>query len=407
MKNWVILFVSACAMAQTPAPAPAAAAKSVIGEVTAVDSAGKQLTVKADSGSSYSVKLQDNTSYLRMAPGEKDIKQAAKIALSDIGVGDRVVARGAVSEQDKTVPARTVIVMSKTDLEAKRAKDKDAWQKGVIGIVTAVNPDTKEIVITTRGANAKSVSVDVSGNPGFLRYAAGSNKFDEAKPGVFADVKPGDNLRARGEKSEDGAKLKAEQVLSGAFATIAGTVISVDAASHVVRVTDLATKKPVEIKLTDETLLRRIPEMMAMGLARRMNGGAAGGPGGPGAGAPGAGGPPAGMRPQTAEGGQRPAGAPGAGGPGGPGMGGPGMGGPGGRGGAFDLQSALERMPPMPLTDLKPGEPLIISSTKGAGLTAIALVAGVEPFLASAPRTAGQVNLGSWSFDGGGAGGNQ
>ena len=71
------------------------------------------------------------------------------------------------------------------------------------------------------------------------------------------------------------------------------------------------------------------------------------------------------------------------------------------RGGNFDLQQALERMPPMMLTDLKPGDALIISSTKGAGLTAITLVAGVEPFLASAPKTGGQVNLGSWSFDGG------
>jgi hypothetical protein len=30
---------------------------------------------------------------------------------------------------------------------------------------------------------------------------------------------------------------------------------------------------------------------------------------------------------------------------------------------------------------------------------AITIVAGVEPFLASAPKSAGVVNLGSWNFD--------
>ncbi|MBV8817652.1 MAG: hypothetical protein JO022_04790, partial [Acidobacteriaceae bacterium] len=280
--------------------------------------------------------------------------------------------------------------------------EREAWQNGIVGSVTAVNPDAKQITVTTRGANAKTVVVDLSSNPTFMRYAPGSPKYDEAKPGTLADIKPGDTLRARGEKTEDGTRLKADQVLSGTFQTLAGTIISVDAANGTVRVTDLATKKPVEIKTTPETLVRRMPEMMAMIMARRMNA-AAGGPGAPGgASGPGGGpgGPPHEARPDAPGG----PGAPGAGGPGGPGGPGARPGGMGGMGGGrnFDLQQALERMPPVPLTELKPGEALIISSTKAAdSLTAIAVVAGVEPFLASAPKTAGQVNLGSWSFDGG------
>ena len=380
MKLWVMTAFALASFAQTPAPQPA---KSVVGEVTVIDVATQQLTVKSDAGTSYSVKLQDSTAFMRMLPGETDIKKATRIAFADISLGDRIIARGNVSEENKTVPARTIIVMTKTDLAKKHEQDRDAWQKGIVGVVSAVSPDAKEITVTQRGAGAKSMVIDSSKSPGFLRYAPGSNRFDEAKPGTFADIKPGDNLRARGTKNEDGTRLTADQVLSGSFVTLAATVISVDTVNGIVKVNDLQTKKPVEIKTTPDTMVRRIPEMMATMMARRMNPAAAGAPGIPGPG-PAVGGPPAGGRPGGMEGAPR---------PGGPGM--------GGRGGAFDLHDALERMPAMPLTELKPGEPVIISSTKGTSLTAITLVAGVEPFLASAPRTGGQVNLGSWSFDGG------
>jgi hypothetical protein len=394
MKYWVILATFAAALAQTAPPS-----KNIVGAVTAVNSDGKQITVQTDNnGPAYTVKVEDATRFLRMPAGEKDIKKAEPSKFSEIEVGDRVLARGPVSEDDKSLPARTIVVMTKTDIAKMHAEDQQAWQKGVVGTVDSLNPDTKEVTIKTRGLNAKTVVIDLSGNPGMLRYAPGSYKFDEAKPGTLADIHPGDTLRARGTKSDDGTKMKADEILSGAFETLAATVISVDAAHGIVKVKDLQTKKPIDIKTTPDTLERKLPEAMAAVMARRMNG-AAGGAGGPG-GAPGG---------QAAPRGS-PAGAP-QGGPGSPGSWngrapGGGAGGPGAGGrGNFDLQQMLERMPPMPLTDLKAGDALIISSTKAADsgtLTAITLVAGVEPFLAAAPRNnAGVVNLGAWSFDGG------
>jgi hypothetical protein len=59
-------------------------------------------------------------------------------------------------------------------------------------------------------------------------------------------------------------------------------------------------------------------------------------------------------------------------------------------------------MPALSLADLKKGDAVIVSSSKGpgdSGVTAFAFVAGVEPFLAAAPKTAGEVNLGSWNLD--------
>jgi len=57
----------------------------------------------------------------------------------------------------------------------------------------------------------------------------------------------------------------------GAFRTIGGTVISVDAANNEIKVKDLETKAPVTIKVNADTNLRKLPPMMANMLARRLN----------------------------------------------------------------------------------------------------------------------------------------
>jgi len=129
--------------------------------------------------------------------------------------------------------------------------------------------------------------------------------------------------------------------------------------------------------------------------------GASGGPapGGAAAGGPAAGGGAGAGAWQGGGGGnwQRPNGA-GPGGPGGPGN----WQGGGGRMGGGDPQQMLERLPPMPLTELKPGDAVIVAGPSGTDvsrLNAIALVAGVEPIL-TAPRQAGPESVGgSWNLD--------
>ena len=126
MKYWVILATLAVAFAQTAPPS-----KNIVGAVTAVDSGGKQLTVQTDnSGPAYAVKIEDATKLMRLPAGEKDIKKAEPIQFSDIGVGDRVLARGPVSAEDKTFPARTVVVMTKSDVAKVHDEERQAWQKG-------------------------------------------------------------------------------------------------------------------------------------------------------------------------------------------------------------------------------------------------------------------------------------
>jgi hypothetical protein len=68
----------------------------------------------------------------------------------------------------------------------------------------------------------------------------------------------------------------------------------------------------------------------------------------------------------------------------------------------------LDRAPAFALNELKPGEALIVLSTQGARpseVTAITVLAGVEPILASQPKGSDQMVLGPWNMGMGGEGG--
>ena len=367
-------------LAQTPS--------KVIGTVVSIDPSTGQEQIKTDAGAVWSVTLNDQTRVVRVPPGEKDLTKATRIRPVDVSAGDRVLARGAPGTDQNSLTASAVIVMTRADLAQKQAHDQAEWtQRGIGGIVAAVDPAAKQITVNVRSAGGvKPVVIQVADNTVVRRYAPDSVKFADAKTATIAEVAPGDQVRALGERSEDGSHFAAEEVVSGSFSTIAATVISADPASNSLTVQNLANKQKITVHVNADTLMRRIPEQVATMMAMRLRGGAGGGPG--------------------QGGGQRPAGAPPAGGA--PPLGAPAAGGPGASGGRgrSDLQQMLERMPPVQLADLKKGDALIISSsasTDPASITAINLVAGVEPFLAAAPRTAGgQVNLGGWSLDMGG-----
>ncbi len=372
---------------EPPAPAKPKAFNSIIGEVTVLDAGAKQITMKTDAGTPATVPLDDKTLYLRVPPGEKDLKKAVKITLSDIGVGDRVLARVKAGAEpgaaDATSPAVSVMVMSKAELTQHHEKNRAEWtRRGVAGKVSAIDAATKQVTLKIQTPQGlKDVTVEPAENVTYRRYAPDSVRFSDAKPSAFAELKVGDNMRVLGEKSEDGSRIKPEEIVFGTFRNHAGTVISVNAAAGELRINDLETKKPLTIKINPDTSLKKLPEMMAQGMARMRQGGAGAGPG--------QGGVPGGGAGRGAYGGH-----PGEGGPHGPG--GPGMG-----RGNMDFQSMLERVPALPLTDLKPGDAVIVSSTTGndpSRVTAITLVAGVEPLLTS-PEGAQQPMSRVLSFD--------
>ena len=367
------------------APAQGASTKQV-GTIKAIS--GSVITLTTDAGASITVQVDDGARMARVAPGQTDLKGATVIHLQDLQVGDRILVRGKASDDAKTIAATVVIAMKQSDVAAKQEQERQDWQKrGIGGLVSAVDPSSGTITITTgAGSTKKSVAIHTTAATVFRRYAPDSVKFDDAKASALDQVKPGDQLRARGNKNADGTEFAAEEVVSGLFRNIAGTIESLDAAANTVTVKDLLSKKSIVVKITSDSQVRKLPQQMAQMIAMRLKGGGANG------GAPNG----AAATPQPASANGAPAG--GQSRPGGMGGNRP--------GGSADFQQILSRMPPAGLSDLQKGDAVMIVSTEGSdsgAVTAITLLAGVEPILQASP--AGQMmTLSPWSLGGGGGG---
>src|SRR3989475_6474360 len=266
---------------QTPSASPATSAVSgVIGEVKAIDAAAKQMVVRDDKGVIFTVNLSDKTQYKRMAPGEKTMASAADITIADVGQGDRVWARWRAGSDQKTVPTAQVVVMSKADVAKKQEQERAEWRKrGVSGIVTSVNPSTKEITVSSRSLMGapQAVIIPITDKVLMRRYPPDTiPKYSEAKPSKFEEVKVKDQLRALGDKSTDGTRLTAEEVVFGTFEIVGGTVTAIDTAGNQLKINDLKTKKPITIVLKPDSVLRRWPENMTAMFGGGMGPGAGG-----------------------------------------------------------------------------------------------------------------------------------
>ena len=393
-----MFFSGGLLVAQAPAPAQAAAARQ-LGTVTAV--AGNSLTLKTDAGQVVTVSVADGIRILQLAPGSTDLKTAQTIALKDIAVGDRVLVNGKAGDDASAFTASRVILMKSGDIAQKHEAEQADWQKrGTGGIVSAVDAGTGTLTIAV---GPKKVAVNTSGKTQFRRYAGDSVKFEDAKPGTLAQIQAGDQLRVRGTKSEDGATIQAEEVVSGSFRNLAGTIATVNAAGGTLTLKDLATKKTVTVTVTANSDLRKLPPEVAARFAARAKGGAtAGGSGGGGAGAG------SGSGSGTANSGGQTAAPSASAAGGGAGSRGPGgMGGPGaaGRSAGGDLSQMLSRLPAGTLADLKVGDAVMVVASQAEpgsqSVTAVTLLSGVEPILAATPSGSPAMTLSPWNVGGG------
>jgi hypothetical protein len=383
-KTRLALLLALLAVSALVAPAAwveAQAPARFIGTITTIS--GTTLTIKTDAGQTYQVEVPAAAGVKRIEPGQKDLSTASAIQFSDLEVGDRALVRLDPNAPAGTTQALQIIAVKKADVAEKQQNDREDWQRnGGGGLVKSVDPVSGDIVLTSgSGATAKTITVHTTKATMLKRYAPASVRFDAAVPAPMDAIHVGDQLRARGSKSADGSSINAQEVVSGTFRNISGTVTSTDPAASTLVVKDLATKKQITIHITADVQMRKLPEHMANMLAARLKGGAGG----------------------TAGGGQHDHGAAAAAqGGNGQTAGGGGQAGAGAMSGAAgDPQQMLNRSPTIQIADLKKGDAVMLVATDGTtDVTAITLVAGVEPLL-QAPE-ASQSLLSNWSMGGSG-----
>jgi len=346
-----------------------------IGTIKAIN--GNILTLTPDSSSDIAVTVQANARLLRIPPGAKDLTNATPVQLQDLRSGDRIRVRGQASVDASSIAALEVIVIAHSDLETRHEQERQDWQKrGLGGLVSAVDAASATVKISVTGLGGKKeIAVHTTNATVFRRYAPDSVKFDNAKVSSLQEIQPGDQLRARGARSADGTEVTAEEIVTGSFRNIAGTVNSVDVSAGTLSVQDLLSKKAVQVKATAESQLHKLPPELAQRIAARLKGTLPPGTPGTGAGTNSASSTASTINQQHVS-------------TGGAAASGGGAGGDMRQGGSYDFQQMLSRMPEVSLADLHKGDAVLIVATQGsetAGGTAITLLSGVEPILQAAP----------------------
>lgn len=404
--------------AQTPATANPG---HFVGAITAID--GGTVTAKTDAGQVYTITIAPGIRLVRVSPGDKDLSKAQAIQQSSLGVGDRVLVRLAADSSSMPFAAISVIDIPQAEILQKQQQERAEWQQhGVGGLVKSVDPVSGSVVITSgAGATQKEITLKTSPATVLRRYAPDSVDYDHATLAPIDAIHVGDQLRALVAQNVTPTEVVAKEIVSGGFRNIAGVIASVNPSAMTVTLKDLATKKNFTIHISPTTQMRKLPEDQARLIAESTKplatrpagapGQSASGPGaaahgwsgkaGPGQAGSGQIGPAAaGAAPAR---GQSMGGAPvpvqGSAAPGNSGHGWPGA-----HAGtsAVDPQQMIRRAPAVHLNDLKKGEAVMLVATSGdSDVTAITLLAGVEPLLQSNASTQNML-LANWSMSSGG-----
>ena len=326
---------------------------------------GNTIVLQDDAGQQIKVTIQENARILRVAPGQTDLKSAVPMTAAEIQTGDRMLVRGQAGDSADSLLASAVIVMRKGDVAQKQQQERMEWQRnGTGGIVTSIEGGAGTVTLSV--TPTQNVEVKTTPQTGFLRYAPNSVKFEDAIKSSFSDIKVGDQLRARGTRSADGKELTADEVISGTFRNIAGTVTGIDADTSTVTVKDVLGKKSVKVKIAADTQMRKLPEQLAQRIGFFLKS-------------------PEAAQAAAARFQQR---------------GGSAAGGQRAGGGTPDFQQMINRLPAVTLADLKKEEAVMIVSTPGTGnseVTAITLLSGVEPILTSNTSQAAAL-LNGWNL---------
>ena len=383
LLSWTGICCGARA-SQTPALTTTAAATArQIGTIQELGATS--LVITTDKGEKVSVGLTGETKVVQLSAGSTDLKTAQPAAMTDLAIGDRVLAIGSASAVPGILIARRVVLMKSTDIAKRHETEQAGWQHGSGGIVTAVDTTTGAVTMV---AGARTLTIVTSPSTIFRRYALNSARFEDATRSSLAELHIGDQLRVRGERSgsvqppsdssstaaaassgapSHTATITADEIVSGSFRHISGTVQAMNAAADQLTVLDVKTKKPTVLSISSGTAIHELPPDVAARFAARARASEVAAP--------------AGASPRSSA--QEPA---------------------SGHGGG-DLAQVVSQLPALTLADLKVGEAVMAVGSDGTAgaIAAITVLGGVEPILAASPKGGAEVALAPWSVGGGGA----
>jgi hypothetical protein len=257
MKSVLVAAIAAFLLLQASGEGQVPATKSVLGTVVSFNKDANALDVRPDNAAPVAVKLTATTVFQKIAPGETDLKRATPIASSDLAVGDRVLATVAANGSD----ALRIVVISATDIAKRDDADRQDWiKRGMNGIVASKSGNQILLRPVKTPSGDLQQTIAISDKTKFRRYSPDSVKFADAKVSKIDEVAAGDQIRARGEKSADGRKVDAEEVVFGTFLTKAGSVVSIDPAGKEITVKEIGTGKNFIVKLTADSSIKAMPD---------------------------------------------------------------------------------------------------------------------------------------------------
>ena len=356
LATTMLVITPSALKAQAPASAPASAPVPArqLGTVQSVSGstvAGGNVTLLTAAGVTVTVPIAPDAPVLQLPPGSTDLKSAQLSSLSNIAVGDRI----STGKTGDTVTASRVILMKSTDIAAHKATQQADWQShGTGGIVRAIDGSTLEV-----SAGSRSLKVITLPATLFRRYADDSVKFEAAKPGTLAQIRPGDQLRVRGARSDSASpahsSITADEVITGTFDNLAGALTAIDPAVGTITLEDITSKKPVTVRVTANSDLRKLSPEASASLSPHTR-------------------PAASSAPSVPDPSQV-------------------------------LTDMLAKLPAITLADLHPGDSVLIVATQDHTansssdfLTAISLLSGVQGILSATPSGARPVTLSPWNL---------
>ncbi|HKS74839.1 MAG TPA: hypothetical protein VJQ82_16660, partial [Terriglobales bacterium] len=103
MKALSLIVLCACVGRIAVAAAQAPSAARPVGTIKSIS--GNNIILTTDAGSEVTIQVQDGARLLRVEPGQKDLKEAVAMQLQDLVSGDRILVRGQLAADGKTVLA--------------------------------------------------------------------------------------------------------------------------------------------------------------------------------------------------------------------------------------------------------------------------------------------------------------